>query len=413
MDSYIKHIRKFSDTYHGENQIIQNFIKRYGTIIQKFAEECVRNSELLGAIPDCNQKKQIITPGIPGFVKNSITQVDHAMIRICDIGENINTKVLPVINDFVTKKQPSTDINFDDALEKLQVEGKAIVETLGSKFKKSVNTDLMKKMDAHLSKMLKGKANDKQIKKLAELHHQVIEERIKLQPKRQEILDGVRDSLKECIRRIQIIADAIRWRNSQVQEIFNTFGITYVEMSAAIQTEITELRSVMLSLDFQDDMSKYCESRNMFRYDLDVPDFEVYDCDFDEDPLPEEQVSDFPIGMGDIVCDFAAGASPEMSCKKGRKLLLMEEPTEPWCCVMHPYTLEIGFIPNYCVKQTSFSMAVVLNEITLPNSHITGITQIKKGDFLGVLENQEEKCKVETIQGETGVISKDLIGIIY
>ena len=169
----------------------------------------------------------------------------------------------------------------------------------------------------------------------------------------------------------------------------------------------------MLSLDFQDDMSKYCESRKIFRYDLDVPDFEVYDCDFDEDPLPEEQVSDFPIGMGDIVCDFAAGASPEMSCKKGRKILLMEEPTEPWCCVMHPYTLEIGFIPNYCVKQTSFSMAVVLNEISLPNSHIKGITQIKKGDFLGVLENQEEECKVETIQGETGVISKDLIGIIY
>ena len=76
----------------------------------------------------------------------------------------------------------------------------------------------------------------------------------------------------------------------------------------------------------------------------------------------------------------------EMSCLECNKILLMEPLATNWCCVMNPLSKEIGFVPSYCVNQTSFSIGIVLEDKSSLISQADGI-KVKVGDFLGILEN--------------------------
>lgn len=416
MDAYIKNIKKSNQASTSENLIILNFLERFKELLEKFKKENLKNSHELSQITDANEKTEILSPGVPGYYKDSLVAIDTTFAHVTNNILTVASKSYDQMNEFIETNKSSENMNFDTALNKLKRAGETLLNATETRLKKSQNHDITKKIDSQISKMSKGKSNDKNITKLNELYADAIQKRQSLIATRNEIIEAARDPLKECIEAIQVIDESIKERNSFILKLLEDIGIRYVEVVSGIQDDITSLTTAIKSFNFHQDMEQYTKSKKIVRYNIDIPDFEVYECDFDDDDtaLPQETISDYPIGIGDVVLSFSAALPPEMSCIEGNKILLMEAPSNDWCCVMNPLTREIGFVPSYSVNQTSFSIGIVLEDKSALISQAEGI-KVKVGDFLGILENNpnDKFYKVEDAFGGIGKVPKDLVGIIY
>lgn len=416
MDSYIKNIKKSYQAVSAENLIIQNFLERFKGLLEKFNSEARKNSLNLSPITDSNNNTNISSPGVPGYYKDSLVAIDstfsHLSVNVCDVA----TKSYDQVNELIENMKTHGNMDFDTALNKLKKSGEALLGAVESRLKKNTHNDTTKKIDSHLSKMQKGKSNDKNITKLNGLYQEAIVERTSLAATRNEIIDAARAPLKDCLEAIEVIKDLIVERDNFLMKLLEDIGIRYVEVVSGIQNDIANLTTAIKSFNFNQDMDQYCKSKKLARYNIDIPDFEVYECDFDDDEttLPQEVISDFPIGIADVVLSFSAALPPEMSCIEGKKILLMEPPADDWCCVMNPITRELGFVPSYCLNQTSFSLGIVLEDKASLISSAEGI-KVKVGDFLGILEDNvnDKYYKVENAFGEQGKVPKDLLGVVF
>lgn len=416
MDSYIKGIKKSNQASNSENLIIQNFLERFKGLLDKFNKENQKNSIGLSDITDPNDKTNIQSPGVPGYYKDSLVAIDSTFSHMSNNVFTVASKSYDQMNELIETNKSSGNMDFDTALNKLKKAGDTLLSVTESRLKKSQSHDITKKIESQLSKMSKGKSNDKNITKLNELYLEAIEKRQSLTVTRNEIVEAAKEPLKECVEALQVIEQSINERNAFLLKLFEDIGIRYVEVVSGIQDDITNLTTSIKSFNFHQDMEEFSKSKNIVRYNIDIPDFEVYDCDFDDDDtaLPQDIISDYPIGIADVVLSFSAALPPEMSCIEGNKILLMEAPSNDWCCVMNPLSKEIGFVPSYCVNQTSFSIGIVLEDKSSLISQADGLT-VKVGDFLGILDsNASDKFyKVENAFGESGKVPKDLVGIIY
>ncbi|OHT17150.1 hypothetical protein TRFO_12680 [Tritrichomonas foetus] len=408
MENPTKHIQKLHNSCHAEDLVIQNFFSRFSQLLEHYSQKTQNNTDILLKISERGPNKEIITPGIPGYFKDALVAIDSAFSHINQNCVNIGRKITKKMDKHI-KDSTAQDSEFEKAIAEMNSSGKDLNDILSKQVKKASNSDLSKKLDSALSKMSKGK-NDKGAAQLNEIYQSILTQRKALAPKRQEIMSSAKDTCQAYVNATEKVVNSINNRNSEIIKIFDELGIEYVEMVAGMQTDITNLESTAKSFDYQKDLAEFAKSRKIVRYDIEVPDLEVFD--FDEDPEANIPMNDYPIGMAEIVLSFAAAVPPEMSCTKGNRMFLMEEPAEEWCCVMNPFTKNVGFVPSYCINQTCFSIGIVMKDPA--KSDCNGVN-VRKHEFLGILENnpQESFYKVENIYGQQGKVAKNIIGLLY
>ena len=259
MDSYIKNIKKSNQARYSENLIIQNFLERFKALLDKFKKENLSNSQSLASIIDSNEKTDVSSPGVPGYYKDSLVAIDSTFSHLTNNILTVASKSYDQMNEFIETNKSNMD--FDTALNKLKKAGEALLSAIESRLKKSQTHDITKKIDSQISKMSKGKSNDKNITKLNELYLEAIEKRQSLATTRNEIIEAAKGPLKECIEAIQAIDESINERNTFLLKLLEDMGIRYVEVVSGIQDDITNLTTSIKSFNFNQDMEQYAKSQ--------------------------------------------------------------------------------------------------------------------------------------------------------
>ena len=401
-----------------EEEIIYDFIVRLSSIfkivIKGNAEMIEQNLNLMPFADNKNDELKV--PGIPGTIHNSIIialsillDISVGFQQIFDkpkekIGETMST-----INEQMDPKELVRAIR--------DIEGNVMTTNNTSEMIKTLseqNSDIVKKIDQASMKLAKtSKPNEKQIKELLKLYNEVLNRRASFNPQRMKILGSLQSTQDSYISLMEKFTEYLLLRDNALIQLIDEISVAFVTLSSKIYKSAETLEMCSKKIDMKYDIKVFAESKRIYRYDLVCPDFVDIDYDFDNTKVPKEVKNDYPVALAEVVENFICGGENEISCTKGKYLLLMEFPDEEWCCVTNPFTHSIGYVPSYCVKPISNTFGICIRE-PKPGEATKGII-INVGDFVSILKNdpKEKVFHVATVRGERGTVSKGLIAIIY
>ena len=202
-------------------------------------------------------------------------------------------------------------------------------------------------------------------------------------------------------------------RGKHIISVYDTLTNSYDELAKYLKDSANVLRCSADALDMKFDFQRFVEIKRIFRYNITCPEFEEIDYDFDNNHVVIEDKNEFPVGLGEVVENFICGGENEISCVKGKRVLLMEFPDDDeWCCIMHPFTHVMGYVPSYCIKVVQGQLGVCIREPK--QGEFKGVV-VGLGDFVSIIENnpKDKMYKIETTHGVNGLIFKGTIAIVY
>jgi hypothetical protein len=189
------------------------------------------------------------------------------------------------------------------------------------------------------------------------------------------------------------------------------------QLANALHKSARRLRKSRKRINFQEDFSAFVQRSNLIRYDLLCNPFQPIDVAHPvfADIAPKIQIAVppiSPVGLAKVVRDHITSASNQLSVTEGRYVLLMEAITRKWVFVSNPLTRVMGYVPSICLKAVAPALAVV---VRTPGAEEQ--VNVQCGDYVAVLniEDGGEKapCSIVTIKGESKIMPRDLLGVIY
>jgi hypothetical protein len=209
--------------------------------------------------------------------------------------------------------------------------------------------------------------------------------------------------------KLAAIAQLLRGRNRTLRSAMLSIALVFSRVAERMDEANGAIPLTGEKIDFKADFRRFVAASKIARFDLsDVP-FVPYPTNtlaFSgasvRVEVPPPQI--YPIGMAKVICDYYAAGANELSCKAGKRMLLMEEMDDDWVFVMSPATFVSGFVPRLCLSPIGHGLAVMLREQAgaLPGDCVAVIQQGKHG-----------ACTVETAFGHQLTVSKGNLGIIY
>lgn len=176
---------------------------------------------------------------------------------------------------------------------------------------------------------------------------------------------------------------------------------TIIKSNDVIISNIDELSIKLAStknmINFHDDFHNFITTHKIIRYDILPDEFKPLDFShelFSEIPKVSNVLSFqlYPYSMAKVKKEFMAEYQNEITIKKGKIVLLMEDLSLPWVFIQKPYTNEMGYVPSSFLEEIGKGIGVLLNEFQASDDLLS------KGDYVAIESNDDpDVYKVHTI----------------
>ena len=361
----------------------------------------------LNAFCEMDTDSEVQAPGLPGFHKDAVMTVASTLVNLLNelgrVGVDARQQLEQIEADVAKAHEHSKKMIEAARCAKVQYEtAKATVTQLSPHGR-------MDKINSLITKMAKkAKKSEKKMKQLRELWAEVVRERGEKEKQREALVMSAADGIGRFEKNIlDLRGDADR-ANADFVGVFDWFVTRYVEIAVLLNKGAHEAANWTDPSPIKKDIVDFAGNRQIVRYDIPCPEFEV--CEGDDGDIPVDSTFDYPVGLGQIVEDFVSGGDNELTCVKGKSLLLMElpGPKEDWCCAMNPFTHAFGYVPTYCVQVKGSGLGMCIRD-PKPGEY-QGVI-VKAGDFLAIIENEPKNkmLTIETIHGDVGTVSRAIV----
>ncbi|KAH0795835.1 SH3 domain containing protein [Histomonas meleagridis] len=412
MDKNLETAKQINATRKIEEEMIYDFFKELTTIYKTMIKGIEEKVQAALTIKELNG--ELVVPGMPGSTNVWLINIIGS---ISDFAINFDRSSIKLNKEIHRTKEEINNAINDDKVSRLlsEIESSSTTTENVSTIIKTIadsNMNVVKKIDQLTAKLLKGKPSARQLKDLSTQYEEILKRRLTYKVQRDKIIGSVQASQRSYIESLDKFSESILFRDQALLNLLDGFCNCIECVVAGIEKTNGLLMKIHDSIDMGYDFGVFIETKRIVRYNITCPKFEEVDFDFDEEKIPLEiKNEDFPVAIAEVVENFVCGGENEISCTKGKYLLLMEEPDEEWCCVMNPITHVTGFVPSYCVKSTSKTLGICVRE---PKPGEAKGIVVGVGDFLSIIEDNpiDTMYKVETIRGEVGTIPKGSVGII-
>ncbi|KAH0793955.1 SH3 domain containing protein [Histomonas meleagridis] len=419
MEERLSYAKALEDACIKENELIFQYFLRLAPILNLDAKDHEKNYDILDNFLEIKEKSakynEPMICGYPGTIKDGIFNIAAIFaqinIQFSEISKTIQKQVSVAqdkIKQSITPEQVSR--LFSEA-EGVVNKNNAMIPMIKS-FSEPY-ADLTKKIERSVSKLIQAKKpNAKSLAKLAKEYSEALAKRQEFSKKRKMLVDSTHISQEQYIQAITSYSGLLFNRDHFILIIFDQLSLAYEELKSYLQKSADTFGYCAKAIDKKGDFQRFAESKRIFRYNITCPDFEEIEFEFDKTKVSKEIKNEFPVGIAEVIENFICSGENEINCVKGKRLLLMEFPDDEWCCVMHPFTHAIGYVPSYCVNPISEVLGVCIRE-PKPGEY-KGIV-VGVGDFVAIMEDnpKEKMYKVSTARGDQGTISKGLVAIVY
>lgn len=418
MENSLRIAKAIAVNLNPEEEMVYDYIERLCGVfkcVSRGNEEKIEDN--LSSMPYTDQRKEeLIIPGIPGTFHNAIVCILTVLSDVSIGIERLIDKPKKRIND--TAKIIRQQLSQSELASVFRdIEGTVMTTKNTSEMIKTLaeqNNEIVKKIDQIALKMVKTqKPSEKHLKELLKLYNEVLSKRVVFNPQRMKILGSLQNSQNSYISLMRKFVEYLMIRDNSLIQLINEISESCGKFSEQLLKSKEILEICSSKIDMKYDFKVYTQAKRIFRYDLVCPEFIEIDYQFDNMKITREIRNDYPVALAEVVENFICGGENEISCTKGKYLLLMEFPDEEWCCVTNPFTHSIGYVPSYCVKPISTTLGICIRE-PKQGETMKGLF-INIGDFVSIVNNdpKEKFYHIFTARGEKGTASKGLFAIIY
>lgn len=364
------------------------------------------------AINTANKQGLPLSPGIPGTMKDALNDlsehVDECFKNLRDFGNAVKSGVDRITRPEIDarKEIKSAITNATNGATTIGNMREIMIPSL------SQNEKISKEVNKYIEKGEPIKAS-----KTKSLMKDVKSARDKLLTSRTSILTKASRETESFTSSMQKVGESCERRVLALRESLDTVHSEYTQLSRNLQLCAESLRRTADMLDFKADFRSYVEKTKMIRYDIQCLPFMSIDVSHpafaDIDTRINVAVPPlYPVSLAKVVHTFTAESESEISCTKGKHMLLMEKPFTDWVFVMNPLTLLMGYAPRTCLEEIGSQLGVFLKT---PSPGLLEVENVRaqQGDYVAIVSEQGDKLTVMTTQGDSIVVPKDLIGIIY
>lgn len=365
MDCYSKqelHVEEtaseFDGTFITEMKLLESdrslpvTIGNYCLILKKFA---TTNSSTLQIKIDKYRNKflssKILAPGFPGYQDIQLKHISAMLTEQCQqvllFIENIEHDFLPMFKGMLINS--STTMNKVSSQTK---EAEQIWRAIKSEMQdndKTINT-ILKEMGGHK-------------KKLVKMHQDVLEytNTVKLQKYLAKKLNIayvryckiIKDSLVEMKLVCKARHDAILDFACKLADFYTTISSFYTAFYKTIQNSNNELDAVRSNIM---DLYNYCVSHRICRQYIGDETYSKYIFKSNEilldssSPYAQYPHYDPPLLFAEAIRDFVGIENNEISCYKGQKIFLYEQPVDKWVLASTNRIFPTGYVPTNVIK---------------------------------------------------------------
>jgi hypothetical protein len=198
-----------------------------------------------------------------------------------------------------------------------------------------------------------------------------------------------------------------------VRQLLGGIGDGYRRLGVIYRGCSERVEKAASVLDFDMDFGEFVITRKVARYDLRDLEFVTYQGKPEAFSAisaklgPRLEIAPvYPMGMARVIADHYASGPNQLSCTRGKSLLLMEPTDDEWCYVMNPITLGSGFVPKCCLEPIGKALGVVIREVP-------GLEQLFVGDCVAIMDSSSTTFEVETVFGANVSVTKAVIGVIF
>jgi hypothetical protein len=199
-----------------------------------------------------------------------------------------------------------------------------------------------------------------------------------------------------------------------VANVISTMHVDLASLATSLNAVGEAILRVSEEIDFKSDFRDFVEGQRIIRYDLACEPFKPIDLSHPVFADLDTRIQDvvpplYPVGLAAVVDDFQSAGANEMSCIKGKYVLLMEEIADVWVFVQNPNTRAMGYVPAASVKAVAPVLAIVLRQPDgLPDD-----VYIEVGAYVAVTAVDGPHADTVTIRGESVRLPREILGIIY
>ena len=413
--------RQIFDSMESENKKMSTFFFQLAILIE---ETYIPKKPLISSLSfeKMFSDNQPLLCGFPGTLQDSFnilsntftelnqylhtmsTQLKNKCLEFQRFPDNeIKKKVLKILND---SQLPINDLQLLNTIIRNAEQG-------GKKEYIKTNQKLTETVQSY---MKKNEINEKQKKNISELFSQIQEARKTTEPQRLMLIQKANTAITTYKHLMFELSKIYQNRIDFFTETLDISMFGCMKVASMMQNFSGLIKDNLNEINFKNDMSNFIKARKIVRYDMQIPQFKEFICETKAFQSINSRVrfvtqSYDPIGFVQIIHSFRATNPNEISCVKGKRLLLLENPSGDWTFVMHPYSRIVGFVPTQCILKIGIGLAIVLRkpkQDELLNNNILLIP----GEYVAVTNFQT--LSFETSKGEICNKSPaNLIGIVY
>lgn len=369
--------------------------------------------DFLQIIMDSHADDRSMAVGIPGTLLNtylSIVQIFESTGKQFNTrSQQIITKVTNSIGSLISdpeRQLASTFAGMEECLNKLEGVN-TMVQDLSSP-----KSDLIQNFAIVTNLLVKEPERRAEVKKLQKLFKDVLKARMKFDKNSAALTKTAQISIDKYRTLCAKVESVYNLRITVLTDLFMWVADIYAEIGKQLIANSERLNLYIGQMDYKADFTNYVSRSKLARYDIKDFKFRPFDTSgpaFDGiNPSVPRSISFFsPLYFAQIIHSYNADGENELTCQKGKCLLLMEEPEMNWVYSMNPKTRRYGFVPKNCFKVVGNKLGILLLDFNEQSSYMNA------GDFVGIIEETDKYYKIGNLENKILIVQKKFIGIIH
>ncbi|KAH0785704.1 SH3 domain containing protein [Histomonas meleagridis] len=361
-----------------------------------------------------NNSSDDVAIGIPGTTLNGYLSVYK---EFEEIQQKLNQMSNAIVNTFTTsvgafasKRKDQLSETIEELFEVItKIEG---VQQVMENFTSS-HSEMIQRFAKYTNDIVLNPNNSGILKQYQLQFGKIVQARAKHEKTKVAMIRTAKASINKYRELVGKISDTFFQRQNTIKDLILWISTSFEEFSQTLEQSSKNLKTFAEFISFENDFQSFIESKHIVRYEMSTTDFVPLDTSgpaFEgvNTKLSVEISMLYPIGLANVIHDYQANGTNEMSCKKGKNILLLEEPTYPWVYVMNPRTRVTGYIPSECISWISRKFGVIIRDFNESNvimqigEYVAIIKELPNGSFL-----------VENTFGIRTNADKSYIGLLY
>ncbi|KAH0788373.1 Variant SH3 domain containing protein [Histomonas meleagridis] len=351
--------------------------------------------------------------GNTGTLYDAYTSMDKEFDKI---QHNINEMASSIVNTFTTSVG-SFASKKNDKVSKLSKELFELVTSLDSVQQvmdgfTASHSEMIQKFAKSTNDLVRQPDNSGILKKLQLQFGKIVEARAKNEKARATMITTGKTSIIKYRQNLEEISQTFLQRENTFHDLFIWVSDSYQDLCTKLLESINNIRTAVDNVNFESDFKAFINDNSIFRQEVIGEDFEPFDTsgpafEGTDTSFSIEISMDYPIGLANVIHDHRADGTNEISCKAGKNILILEEPTYPWVYVMNPRTRVKGFIPSSCISKIGKKFGVIIRDFNGADA------SMQVGEYVAITDENKVSYFIENTFCVKTTIEKNYVGIIY